>query len=280
VTGASDAVQKALLARQTQKRQAALDDIGTLNTIQKMIDEKKAKDEAKKNREEGLTIAGWSRDPDGKLVMIPGQKADLEIQEKKATVGSVAEEKRLNREYKRALIDSVGAKTKATEAKAGAAKDYKKEQYDAATFARRLEQAENVFGALQDQGYNRADLKESLQNTRYFPSVLQSGDFKKQDQAERNFVNAVLRRESGAAISPSEFESAEKQYFPRAGDPPEVIAQKKANRLQALEGLKAAAGGAMGQVPLISSTPSAGKPKTVVQNGHTYVLNEATGEYE
>jgi hypothetical protein len=28
------------------------------------------------------------------------------------------------------------------------------------------------------------------------------------------------------------------------------------------------------------TTPGTGKPKSVVQNGHTYVLNEATGEYE
>src|SRR5574341_283372 len=33
------------------------------------------------------------------------------------------------------------------------------------------------------------------------------------DQAQRDFINAVLRRESGAAISPSEFDNARKQYF-------------------------------------------------------------------
>jgi hypothetical protein len=50
------------------------------------------------------------------------------------------------------------------------------------------------------------------------------------DQAKRNFVNAVLRRESGAVISPSEFENAHVQYFPVPGDSEKVLAQKKANR--------------------------------------------------
>jgi hypothetical protein len=50
------------------------------------------------------------------------------------------------------------------------------------------------------------------------------------EQAKRNFVNAVLRRESGAAIAPTEFENAEAQYFPTWGDKPTTIAQKKANR--------------------------------------------------
>jgi hypothetical protein len=65
---------------------------------------------------------------------------------------------------------------------------------------------------------------------RKLPNMLQSPIIQQQLQAERNFINAVLRRESGAAIAESEFESAEKQYFPVPGDSQEVLAQKKANR--------------------------------------------------
>lgn len=46
-------------------------------------------------------------------------------------------------------------------------------------------------------------------------------------QAERNFLTAILRRESGASISPSEFSVAEKQYFPRPGDDAQTLTQKK-----------------------------------------------------
>lgn len=56
-------------------------------------------------------------------------------------------------------------------------------------------------------------------------------------QAKRNFVNAVLRRESGAVIADSEFDNAEKQYFPQIGDLEKVKAQKKANREEATRGI-------------------------------------------
>ena len=57
------------------------------------------------------------------------------------------------------------------------------------------------------------------------------------DQAKRDFVNAVLRRESGAAIGKSEFESAEKQYFPQIGESDKVIAQKARARQIAIQGV-------------------------------------------
>jgi hypothetical protein len=59
------------------------------------------------------------------------------------------------------------------------------------------------------------------------------------DQAKRDFINAALRRESGAAIAPSEFDNAEKQYFPQIGDGDKVIAQKARNRELAIRGVLA-----------------------------------------
>lgn len=66
------------------------------------------------------------------------------------------------------------------------------------------------------------------------------------EQAQRDFINAVLRRESGASIEPSEFASAAKQYFPQPGDEkhPEVLRQKAAARRTAIEGMKAEFGDA------------------------------------
>lgn len=62
------------------------------------------------------------------------------------------------------------------------------------------------------------------------------------NQAKRNFVNAVLRNESGAVISPSEFDNADKQYFPQPGDTPEVLAQKAKNRDLVTSNMFASAG--------------------------------------
>lgn len=69
-----------------------------------------------------------------------------------------------------------------------------------------------------------------------------SPEFQKVDQAKRDFINAQLRRESGAAISQSEFDNAERQYFPQRGDSPEVVAQKAANRRTVIEGMRRDAG--------------------------------------
>lgn len=73
-------------------------------------------------------------------------------------------------------------------------------------------------------------------------NYLVSSDYQKLDQAERNFVNATLRQESGAAINQSEFDNAIKQYFPRPGDGPEVIKQKAQNRATAIREMGNAAG--------------------------------------
>lgn len=70
-----------------------------------------------------------------------------------------------------------------------------------------------------------------------FANYAISKNRQKFNQAKRDFINAQLRRESGAAISPTEFESADKQYFPVPGDPPELIAQKAANRRAAIQAL-------------------------------------------
>lgn len=70
-------------------------------------------------------------------------------------------------------------------------------------------------------------------------NYLTGKDRQRYEQAKRDFINAQLRRESGAAISASEFENADKQYFPVPGDErnPEVIAQKQANRRAAIEAM-------------------------------------------
>lgn len=81
------------------------------------------------------------------------------------------------------------------------------------------------------------------------------------DQAKRNFINAVLRRESGAAIAKSEFENADRQYFPAPGDTKEVLAQKAQNRAQVIAALEAEAGPkALGKIRGLLSSEEAAVP--------------------
>jgi hypothetical protein len=76
------------------------------------------------------------------------------------------------------------------------------------------------------------------------PAVL--GGLNEQQQqtvnARINFITALLRKESGAAIGPNEFSTAEKLYFPKPGDSASVIAQKQNARNLAIQAMKIQAG--------------------------------------
>lgn len=63
-------------------------------------------------------------------------------------------------------------------------------------------------------------------------------------QAMRNFITAKLRKESGASISPTEFEDARSTYFPVLGDSDSVLENKKALRDSVLNNLAIGSGGA------------------------------------
>jgi hypothetical protein len=82
------------------------------------------------------------------------------------------------------------------------------------------------------------------------------------EQAQRNFINAVLRQESGAVISPAEFDNAKKQYFPQPNDPPELVAQKRANRETVIRSFAESAG-PQGGGKVLEAWERARKPKDV-----------------
>lgn len=135
-------------------------------------------------------------------------------------------------------------------------------QFVAATFGERAQKAEQDFAALKEGGFDRADRATAAGNSMASILGLQSQEFRRQKQGERNFVNALLRRESGAAISPSEFQNAEEQYFPRAGDDEATQKQKAENRAIAIAGLMAegapAASRVQGQIKNAKSGGSTG----------------------
>lgn len=88
----------------------------------------------------------------------------------------------------------------------------------------------------------------------FLPAEIQTEDRKRFDQAKTNFINAQLRRESGATIQPSEMKSAEQQYFPSPGDTPMVLSQKKQNRIAVQKAAELEAGRAFSE--LKESLPS------------------------
>ena len=131
-------------------------------------------------------------------------------------------------------------------------------QSSVAGYAKRLAQAEQALQDVREKGYKREEIGAAIGS--FAPNRLRSSEAQMQDQAERNFINAVLRRESGAAIAPSEFESAEIQYFPRSGDTEDVIKQKEANRRQVFESFKAEGGQAFDKIPTIEREQTKDNP--------------------
>jgi hypothetical protein len=59
--------------------------------------------------------------------------------------------------------------------------------------------------------------------------------------ARANWIGAQLRRLSGAAIKPEEYEQDFKEYFPLINDSPEVIAYKRNLRRQVEQDMRAIA---------------------------------------
>lgn len=113
-------------------------------------------------------------------------------------------------------------------------------QGNAALYADRMREADTIIGDVGAAGQDRG--QRLLNAVPVFGNSLVSSDFQQNDQAQRNFINAALRRESGAVISPDEFSNAKLQYFPQPGDRPEVLEQKRQNRLTAIQGISRAAG--------------------------------------
>jgi hypothetical protein len=87
-------------------------------------------------------------------------------------------------------------------------------------------------------------------------NVMLSDNQQRVEQAQRDFVNAILRQESGAVISDQEFNNAKKQYFPQPGDSRAVIEQKRKNREIAIGGFKRIAGPGSVDIDEIIKTPA------------------------
>ncbi len=132
----------------------------------------------------------------------------------------------------------------------------------AATFAKRMKESEEQYGGLMGKGYEPSMIKDSG----YFPDILKGSDQRQAENAKRNFISAVLRKESGAAISPTEFSEANKLYFEQAGDDAAVKAQKAQARADALEGMKLQAGPAQGLI-----TNKVAPQKEEIEDGYQYV---------
>jgi hypothetical protein len=110
-------------------------------------------------------------------------------------------------------------------------------------FANRMENAEKSFGKVGTEGLGVSGAAQSAVGA--IPGVgnfLKTENFQKMEQAKREWVTALLRKESGAAIGRDEYTQYDRQFFPQPGDAPGVVAQKAEARRTAVEALKKSAG--------------------------------------
>jgi hypothetical protein len=131
-----------------------------------------------------------------------------------------------------------------------------------ASYANRLNSANSTFDTLEVKGHTTPGLYDrAVENVPVLGNYLTSDEHKSMEQAQREFITAQLRRESGAAISESEFETARKLYFPQPGDPPGIIAQKRRSREMAVGNMAQSAGPAkLGFTPRKVDEPGGADP--------------------
>lgn len=129
-------------------------------------------------------------------------------------------------------------------------------------FADRAQQAQDELASLTATGYDPAALLSTRGD--FVPNVAKNEQDQQAEQAMLNFVSAVLRKESGAAIPIPELAAETRKYFPMRGDKPGVLAQKERARVQAIKNLVSGAGRATStyEKPKASSPPAPGGAST------------------
>lgn len=96
-----------------------------------------------------------------------------------------------------------------------------------------------------------------------------SAEFQQLDSAKRDWISAVLRLESGAAIGKDEFSNYDKAFFPQVGDKQVTLDQKRNSRsliaktLQMQSGSGAAQGNNANAIQVKRYNPVTGKVEVV-----------------
>ncbi len=103
----------------------------------------------------------------------------------------------------------------------------------AANFGRKAQDADDIIRQIEAGGYDMASYERKARNAE-IPLVGGKPNAKPEDRmyeaAEKEFIAAVLRKESGAAISPSEYDQYSVIYFPQPDDDKQTLEMKAARR--------------------------------------------------
>jgi hypothetical protein len=190
-----------------------------------------------------MGMAGLANASQGSLAQMgamTGAYNDVNQANRQAEMGTFKIEEARRQAHANRVAKLAAAKNKGM----GAVKDFEAKNFG---FYNRGVDAERALLSVGDIG---TDVYETLMsNVPLFGNALISPEYQRYDQSRRNWVNAVLRRESGAVISDAEFENANRQYFPQPFDDETQLAQKAENRRTTMEGIRLGAGTARFYTP-------------------------------
>ena len=137
----------------------------------------------------------------------------------------------------------------------GAKNNLTESQGNATAFGMRMSQSNKIIEDLAEKGVNTPAVASGLRNVplvggalgsavNILPGALggQTPEEQQLIQAKTNFITAVLRKESGAAIGKDEYATEDNKYFPKLGDSQAVIDQKADARRLAIKAIERQAG--------------------------------------
>lgn len=177
----------------------------------------------------GLQSGGLQQLASYKAPQTEEEKLDLEL--KKGQLASQKSDLQTDALQRQNIQSQINDRNQAPVINTLNGKDQSADQLKANGYGDRLNEADIIIANLGSKFTGNLSIGGSL------PNLLQSGDRQAYEQAKKNFVTAVLRRESGASIAPTEFKTAEEQYFPQAGDKSDVLVNKEKARNTAVNNM-------------------------------------------
>jgi hypothetical protein len=137
------------------------------------------------------------------------------------------------------------------------------DQSNAAGFADRMDNAEKVLSNEKFAPFIMGTTGTENAILGKIPMVgakWQDAEYKQFQRAKKDFITAVLRKESGASISPTEFQNEDEKYFPQPWDDPQTIQDKAQARQIAISSMRRAGGPAQPGVAAQGHPSAGGKP--------------------
>lgn len=227
--------QQQALAREAERR-AAAEEGRKIEEFEATLPGKKADSQLKV-----ATAAGNAPIQPADRARLAMDQKQFELAQKKylLDVRKASEDKELSKILTPVEAATLGVPYGTTRAQAAGKMPSTAAQQTVAGYASRIANSNKSFDRLwQETGGLEATWNKLT------PTMVNTSLGQEFDQIQRDFINATLRRESGAVISDSEFANARAQYLPQIGDSKEVLERKAENRAIVQQSFIRAAGNA------------------------------------